>query len=268
MKDKVVIITGGSSGIGRALAYEFGRMGSRVLITGRKQEALEEVCNQLTKEGITIHYKVADAAVEKDNKDTIDEAVKLYGQIDVLICNAGISMRALFEELDLSVFHKVFQSNFYGVVYAVKFALPYIIKSKGSIVGVSSINGRVAGPARTAYSSSKFAMEGFLDTLRMEVMKHGVHVLCVRPGFTSTNIRFTALKADGSPQGDSPRKEEKMMSSEEVAHHMYKAVIKRQRDLTLTLMGKTAVALNRLFPAWMDKIVYRFMASEPDSPLK
>jgi dehydrogenase/reductase SDR family member 7B len=268
MKDKVVIITGGSSGIGRALAYEFARKGAHVLITGRRKEALEEVQLALAKENIKISSLVADAALESDNKAMIDEALRLYGRIDILICNAGISMRALFEELDLEVFHKVFQSNFYGVVYAAKYALPHLIRTKGSVVGISSINGRVAGPARTAYSSSKYAMEGFLEALRMEVMKHGIHVLCVRPGFTSTNIRFTALKADGAMQGDSPRKEEKMMSSEEVASHIYQAIAKRKRDLTLTVMGKAAVALNRLFPAWMDKIVYRFMASEPDSPLK
>ena len=268
MKDKVVVITGGSSGIGRSLAFEFGRHGSHVLITGRRQEQLQEVQSALSQQGIKAHYVVADAASEADNQKTVNEAIRVFGRIDVLICNAGISMRALFEELELPVFQKVFQSNFLGVVYLVKYALPHLIQSKGSIVGVSSINGRVASPARSAYASSKFAMEGFLDTLRMEMMRHGVHVLVARPGFTSTNIRVVALKADGSSQGESPRKEEKMMSAEEVATHLYRAIVQRKRDLTLTVVGKLAVFLNRLFPAWMDKIVYRFMANEPDTPLK
>ncbi len=268
MKGKAVIITGGSSGIGRALAFEFARKGSQVLITGRRKEQLEQACATMHKENFAMHYLVADVAVETDNQRVVEEAVRLFGKIDVLICNAGISMRALFEELELPVFQKVFQSNFFGTVFIVKHALPHIIKSKGSIVGVSSINGRVASPARTAYASSKFAMEGFLDTLRMEMMRHGVHVLVARPGFTATNIRVAALKADGSSQGESPRKEEKMMTSEEVAGHLYVAIVNRKRDLTLTVVGKLAVFLNRLFPAWMDRIVYRFMASEPDTPLK
>jgi len=131
MKGKAVIITGGSSGIGRALAFEFARKGSQVLITGRRKEQLEEARATMHKENIALHYMVADAAVEADNQRVVEEAVRLFGKIDVLICNAGISMRALFEELELPVFQKVFQSNFFGTVFIVKHALPHIIKSKG-----------------------------------------------------------------------------------------------------------------------------------------
>jgi dehydrogenase/reductase SDR family member 7B len=268
MKDKVVIITGGSSGIGKALAAEFGKKGSKILITARKRELLLEVTAELKKQGVTIEALVADSGIESDNQKIIDEAIRLYGTIDILINNAGISMRSLFEDTQLDVFRKIMDVNFYGTVYATKFALPYILKNRGSVVGISSINGKRATPARSAYSASKHAMEGFLDALRTEVFKRNVHVLTVLPGFTASNIRNAALTADGSVQGESPRAEEKMMTSEEVAQHVYNAVIKRKRDIVLTAQGKLAVFLNKWIPGRMDKIVYNVMAKEPDNPLK
>jgi short-subunit dehydrogenase len=268
MEGKVVIVTGGSSGIGKALAEEFGRHGAKVLITGRKQDQLNLVTLELQKKGITISSLVADAGHEMDNKKMVEEALRLYGKIDVLINNAGISMRVLFEDLQLDVFRQLMDTNFYGTVYATKYALPHILASKGSILGISSVNGRRASPARTAYSASKFAMEGFLESLRTEVMKRGVHVLCVCPGFTASNIRNAALTSDGTQQGESPRDEKKMMSAEEVARHVYRATVNRKRDLILTTQGKLAVVLNKFFPAMMDKIIYYVMAKEPNSRFK
>jgi dehydrogenase/reductase SDR family member 7B len=177
-------------------------------------------------------------------------------------------MRALFEDLDMAVFRKVMDTNFWGTVYATKYCLPEILKSKGSVIGVSSINGFRGTPARTAYTASKFAMNGFFESLRTEVMKRGVHVLVVCPGFTSSNIRNIALTADGSSQGESPREEEKMMSAEEVAIEILKATKKKKRDLVLTRQGKLAAFLNKWMPGMMDKIVYNTMAKEKDSPLK
>jgi dehydrogenase/reductase SDR family member 7B len=268
MKDKVVIITGASSGIGRALAFEFGSRGCRLLITARNRSGLEATVEALKQANIEACFFIADAANEDDNRKMVDEAIRVYGRVDVLICNAGISMRALFEELDLQVFDKVIKTNFYGTVFATKYALPHIIKSKGSIVGVSSINGKRTTPARTAYSASKFAMEGFMEALRTEVMNKGVHVLCARPGFTASNIRNNALTANGKSQGESPRDEKSMMSAEVVARYIYRSVVTRRRVLTLTWTGKMAILFNKFFPGWMDKIVYRVMANEPDSPLK
>jgi dehydrogenase/reductase SDR family member 7B len=268
MKDKVIIITGATSGIGKALAFEFGSKGSIVVVTGRRKEELEKVSGALRSRDVRVLAIQSDVSQEADTGRIVDETIRQYGRIDVLINNAGISMRALFEDLELDVFKKVIDINFFGTVYCTKYALPHILASKGSIVGISSINGKRATPARTAYSSSKYAMEGFLESLRMEVMKRGVHVLSVCPGFTASNIRNNALTADGSVQGESPRDEDKMMSSEETAAHIYKAIVKRKRDLILTTQGKLAVWLTKFFPSWMDTITYRVMAKEPDSPLK
>jgi NAD(P)-dependent dehydrogenase (short-subunit alcohol dehydrogenase family) len=195
---------------------------------------------------------------------TVDE----FGKIDMLIANAGISMRAMFEDLDLEVFRQVMDVNFYGAVYATRYALPHILESRGRIIAISSINGHRGTPARTAYTASKYAMEGFFESLRTEVMKRGVQVLVVSPGFTGTNIRNNALTADGSTQGESPRDEGSMMTAEEVATKTLRAALSGRRDLVLTTQGKLVVWLNKFFPGWMDTVVYNHMAKEPDSPFK
>ncbi|MDO1450916.1 SDR family oxidoreductase [Rhodocytophaga aerolata] len=268
MKDKVVIITGASSGIGSACAEEFGKNGAKVVITGRSQTSLLETADYLRSSGIDTLPIVADASLQEDNKRMVEETIRHYGKIDILINNAGISMRALFAELDLQVFEKVMDINFYGTVYATKYCLPYILATKGSVIGISSINGYRGTPARTAYTASKYAMQGFLESLRTEVMKSGVHILVACPGFTASNIRNAALLANGQPQGESPRAEEKLMSAEEVARHIYKATISRKRDLILTTQGKLAVFLNKWIPGIMDNVVYNVMAKEKDSPFK
>lgn len=268
MKEKVVIITGATSGIGKALAIEFGKRGSRVVINGRRAEELQLVAQQLINNGVETLAVVGDVSIEEDTKALVDKTIERFGKIDVLINNAGISMRALFEDVQLDVFKKVIDINFFGTVHCTKHAIPHILQSRGSIVGISSINGKRATPARTAYSASKYAMEGFLEALRMEVMKRGVHVLSVCPGFTSSNIRSVALTADGKTQGESPRDENKMMSAEETAVHIYRAIVDKKRDLVLTPQGKLAVWLTKLFPVLMDKITYYVMSKEADSPFK
>lgn len=268
MKDKIIIITGGSSGIGKALASKFGAEGAKLVITGRKKEQLESTADQLKSNGIVVTPVVADASVEADCARVVDTAMKEYGRIDVLINNAGISMRALFEDLQLEVFRKVMEVNFYGMVYTTKYALPHILRSQGSIVGISSVNGKRATPARSPYSASKFAMIGFLESLRSEVMDRGVHVLTVCPGFTASNIRRSALTATGRITGETPMDEADMMSAEEVADNVYHALLRRKRDVTLTLQGKLAVWLNVFFPRWMDRKTLELIQKEGEHERK
>lgn len=266
--DQVVIITGGNSGIGKALAIQYGAQGAKIVLTGRNLDRLEEIKSTLSAMNVEHLALKADAASEVDNQMLVEKTIEHFGRIDTLICNAGITMRALFEDLDMDVFKKVMEINFWGTVYLCKAALPHILKSKGSIIGISSINGHRGTPARSAYTASKFAMEGFFESLRTEVMKKGVHILVVSPGFTGTNIRNTALTASGGTQGESPRDEGKMMSAETVAKKVFSAHKRRKRDLVLTSQGKLVVFLNKWMPATMDKLVYNAMAKEPDSPFK
>lgn len=268
MKDKVVIITGGSSGIGKALAIVFGRKGSKVLITGRMERELENTVSELRALGISIHGFRADVTHEADNQAMANEAIRVYGTIDILINNAGISMRAAFIEVELSVVKQVIETNFLGAMYATRFCLPEIIRNKGSVVGISSIAGFIGLPGRTGYSSSKFGLNGFLEVLRLELLKTGVHVLTACPGFTASNIRKRALTKTGILQGESPRDEEAMMTAEECAVHIYKAVVARKRMLILTRQGKLAVWLNKWWPSLADRLIYSIMAREVGAPIR
>ena len=269
MKDKIVLITGGSSGIGKACAETFGKAGAKVVITGRKQEALNEVQLYLETKGITCLSIRADVAVEADCIEVVEKTIEKFGKIDILINNAGISMRALFEDCDISVVRQLMETNFFGTVYMTKYALPYIISQKGSVIGISSIAGYRGLPARSAYSASKFAMNGFLEALRTEMLPKNVHILTACPGFTASNIRNTALAKDGTPQGESPRDESKMMSAEKVAEHILRATYARKATLVLTRQGKLTVFLNKWLPKkWIDKLVFNALAKEDNSPLQ
>lgn len=266
MKGKVVIITGGSSGIGKALAAEFGMRGSRVMITGRNGYNLEKAVSELAAKGVEVVGFRGDVGIEDDNRRMAEEAIEKFGTIDVLVNNAGISMRALFEEAELDVVRRVMDTNFWGTVYATKYCMPEITRNKGSIIGVSSVAGFRGLPGRTGYSASKFALNGFLEALRLELAPKGTHVLTACPGFTSTNIRITALTKDGAIQGASPREETNMMSAESCAHFIYEATVKRKRTLILTTQGKLTVFMNKWLPGLVDRVVFNIMSREANSP--
>ena len=268
MKDKVVIITGGTSGIGRACAFVFGQAGARVVITGRDAQKLHDTAQELTQRGIAHLALQNDVSQAAEAEKLVNATIQKFGRLDILINNAGLSMRALFQDLELAVIRQVMDVNFYGTVYVTKYALPYILESKGSVIGISSVAGYRGLPGRTGYSASKFAMQGFLEALRTEVMHQGVHVLVACPGFTASNIRRTALNAQGNTQGESPRAEKNMMSANEVATRILKATQARQREVIMTTQGKFTVFLNKWLPGLTDKLVYRVMAREKDSPFK
>jgi dehydrogenase/reductase SDR family member 7B len=268
LAEKVVIITGASSGIGEALAVEAMNSGMKVALAARRISLMEEHARNNNWNQERYLLTVADVSVEEDCKRLVDETIKKFGKIDILINNAGISMRALFADLDLEVIRQLMDVNFWGTVYCTKYALPWLLKSKGSVTGVSSIAGIRGLPARTGYSASKFAMQGFLEALRTENLKTGLHVMVACPGFTASNIRKTALSKDGTVQGESPRKESEMMSAGDVARHILNGIAKRKRTLVLTGQGKLTVLLNKIVPGITDKLVYNHMAKEPDSPFK
>lgn len=264
----VVIITGASSGIGEALAYEAARRGYRICLSARsadKLQLVQKACEALGAECISV---TADVSIESDCRQIAEKTIAAFGQINVLINNAGISMRALFNDCDTDVIRKVMDTNFYGTVYCTKYALPHLLKSKGSVVGVSSIAGVKGLPGRTGYSASKFAMHGFLESLRIENLKTGLHVLVACPGYTASNIRNSALNNQGNSQAESPYDESKLMSAESVAEAIFKAVVKRKRYLYLTLQGKVTVFLSKFFSGLLDKLVYNTVAREKDSPFK
>jgi len=266
--EKVIVITGASSGIGRALATEFVKQGAFVVAAARSAKNLTTLEEELKNSKGKLLAVVTDVSREEDCKNLIETTISAFGKMDVLISNAGVSMRALVEDLDLRVIRRLMDVNFWGTVYCTKYALPHLLKSKGSLVGVSSVAGYKALPGRSGYSASKFAMQGFLGVVRAENLKKGLHVLIACPGFTSSNIRNTALAADGTQQGESPRDENKMMSAEDVALRIIKSIKKRKRNIVLTSEGRLIVFLNKFFPTLLDQIIYNQLAKEPDSPFK
>lgn len=267
LKDKVVIITGASSGIGLAAARAFAHKGAKIVMAARRLDKLLEIDKELSSVTEILSVKT-DVSSESDCKNLIEQAIARFGRADILVNNAGISMRAMFKDLDLSVIKRLMDVNFWGTVYCTKYALPHILKTHGSIVGVISIAGFKGLPARTGYSSSKFAIYGFLDTLRVEHLKDDLHVMIFAPGFTASNIREEALVSDGSRQGETPRDEASMMTADECARHLIKGIEKRKAQIVLTPVGKLTVLLNKFFPRLVDRLEYNYMKKEPDSPLK
>lgn len=266
-KDKVAIVTGASSGIGLATATLLAKYQAKVVLAARSEDKLEELSRELSKHTEVLSVRT-DVSVREDCRNLIEKTVERFGKIDILINNAGISMRAMFKDLDLSVIERLMDVNFWGTVYCTKYALPYLLESKGSVVGVISTAGYKGLPGRTGYSASKFAINGFLDTLRSEHLYDGLHVMIYAPGFTASNIRKTALMADGSMQGETPREEGKMMTSERVGEIMLNHIRRRSRRATLTFTSKLLLVLTRLFPTITDHMEYWYMAREPDSPFK
>ncbi|WP_321996349.1 SDR family oxidoreductase [Draconibacterium orientale] len=267
MRDKVVVITGASSGIGKALAEKYAAEGFNLVLAARRIERLEALKEKLST--VEVLPVKTDVSNEEDCKHLIDMAIEHFGKINILINNAGISMRAVLEDVETEVLRKVMDVNYWGTVYCTKYALPYLLEQKGSVVGVISTGGYIGLPGRTGYSSSKFAVRGFLDTLRVENLRAGLHVLVVAPGFTASDIRESALVADGSQQGKTPRDENKMMSAERCAAIMYRAIKNRRRKMIVSFWdGKVIVLVAKLWAWIVDQIIYTVFKNEPDSPLK
>ncbi|MBR5781352.1 MAG: SDR family oxidoreductase [Bacteroidales bacterium] len=271
-KGKVVIVTGASSGIGLASVNHFAALGANVVLAARSIEKLEKITEGLVQQSTSTCQQFlcikTDVTKEEDCKNLVEKTIEKFGKIDVLVNNAGISMRAVFKDMDLKVMKSLMDTNFWGTVYCTKYALPYLLESKGSVVGVISTAGFVGLPARTAYSASKFAVRGFLETLRIEHLYDDLHVMLFAPGFTTSNIRNVALTADGSQQGETPRNEDKMMSAERVARILARGIARRRAQMVLTPLGKATLFASRNMPRVTDKVEYRMMANEPDSPLK
>ncbi len=266
-KNKVVIITGASSGIGEATAYAFAKKGCKLVLAARSEKALEQVkfkCNQL---GASCQIVATDVSIDADCQKLIEQTLFHFGKINILINNAGLSMRASLSDASLNVLHQLMNVNFWGTVQCTKYALPYILKEEGSVIGISSIAGIKGLPGRTGYAASKFAMNGFLESLRIENKSKNLHVGIMAPGYTASNIRNVALNAKGAKQEESPLNESELMQPEAVASYLIKMVEKRINFQVLTTQGKLVFWLNKFFPNWVDTLIYNKVSKEKDSPI-
>jgi short-subunit dehydrogenase len=254
--NKVVVITGGSDGIGKALIEAIIPLGAKVATCGRNHDKIYKL--QVEYSHVLMHAVACDVSNEDECRRFIESTIETFGGIDILINNAGISMRALFMDSATEVTRKVMEINFLGAVYCTKYALPSILERQGTVVGVSSTAGYRGLPGRSAYSASKFALQGWLESLRTELLKTGVNVMWVCPGFTASNIRHAALDSKGQAVGQSVLDEGKIMTAEECAHHILRAIEKRKRTIVLTFTGKVTVLINKFFPSLADRLTYNY----------
>ncbi|MFH1435055.1 MAG: SDR family oxidoreductase [Pseudomonadota bacterium] len=255
-KENAVIVTGASAGIGRELALQLADRGAWLSLAARDAEKLGQVaaaCRERAgAQALAIPTDVADRA---QCKNLIEKTAAEYGRIDTLVNNAGITMWARFDELrDLDVLEKIMQVNYFGSVYCTHFALPFLKKSKGRLVGVSSLAGRTGVPTRSGYAASKHAMAGFFDTLRIELAEDGVTVTMIYPGFVSTEVRKRASGADGRPLGESPVRESEVMTAGTCARLTLRAVGLRKRELVMTARGKAGQWMKLIAPGLVDSI--------------
>ena len=258
--NKVAVVTGGTDGIGKALVEALLAQGAKVATCGLNHDKLYRLQREYA--SYPLHTVVADVGTENDCRHLIQSTIRAFGGIDLLINNAGISMRSLFKDAEIDVTRKLMDINFFGAVYCTKYAIGSLIQRKGTIVGISSIAGYRGLPGRSAYSASKFALQGWLEAIKTELAGDGVHVMWVSPGFTSSNIRNAALDSEGKQQGESPMDENKMMTAETCAGHILKAIKKKKRSLVMTFTGKETVFMQKFFPGLTDKLVRKFYFKE------
>lgn len=256
-RGRVALVTGASSGIGRALALELGRAGARVGLVARRRDRLEEVAEAIGPAALVLDGDVTDDAF---CAASVNALVDRFGRLDIAVANAGLSMNARFEDTEPVVFRRLLDVNYFGAVHLARHALPFLERSGGSLVFVSSVVGKRGFPTRSGYAAAKFAVHGLFESLRAEWAHRGVHVGIVCPGFTDTEIRETALGADGRQRSEAGPTTGRVMTSEQAAHGIVRAIARRRREVVLTSAGKAMVMLNRLLPGLADRVAARVVA--------
>ena len=271
LNGKTAMVSGASYGIGKALALELLQRGYNVSLSARRDYLITEYLQQsLAPEEMNQRCLVVktDVSREEDCKNWVEQTIAKFGRIDALVNNAGISMRGLFSECKLDVLRRLMDVNFWGTTYCSYYAIEHLLKTKGSLVGISSIAGYQSLPGRAAYSASKAAIQALLKTIRIENKKKGLHVMIACPGFTASNVRFSALTANGSQQGETPRDESKMMTAAQVARIIARGVRHRKRLCLMEAEGRATHFVKKFAPAFLDRMFYLVMSREPDSPFK
>jgi short-subunit dehydrogenase len=259
-KNQVTIITGASSGIGRSLALQLADQGARVVLSARRKNRLDQIAAECRARGGKALAIPTDVASETQCRMLVDKTIREFGRLDMLINNAGFTTVALFEDLpNFDLFKRTMEVNFYGNVHTTYYALPYIRQSQGRIVAISSLGGKLAVPGNSSYVASKFALNGFYDSLRMELARFGVSVTVIYPAWVVTEFHESMLDKDGQPRGKEGRKiySDKMMTADACAEIVLKSAALRKREV---LMGPGMLAqwAKLMMPRLLDKIVMKF----------
>ncbi len=267
-RNQVVVVTGASSGIGKELALRLAESGALLVLGARnmaKLEAVAKTCRQKGGQATAVQMDVSD---KESCRNFIEKTIEKFEKIDILVNNAGISMWSYFEAFtDLTPFEKIMQVNYFGSLYCTFYALPYLKKSKGRLVGISSLTGKTGVPTRSGYAASKHAMAGFFDTLRIELKDTGVSVTMIYPGFVATDVRKHAIGSNGKSLEKSPLDETATMTVEKCVDLMMPAIAKRKRELVMTLKGRLGLWLKLIAPGLVDSIALKAV-SKKKQPIK
>lgn len=256
-QDQAVIVTGASSGIGRALALRLAVQGACVAVASRNAERLEALAQECRQRGGKAIAVTTDVSDEVQCRTLIERTREVYGRLDMLVNNAGIGVGSKLEDLpDLHLFKRVVDVNFYGVVYCTYYAMPHLKETLGRIVNISSLGGKLAIPFNSSYNASKFAVHGFSDSLRMELAKSGISVTVVCPYWVVTEFHEHFMNKEGKPAGPSGRGiyTKKMMTADQCAQIILRAAYRRKREV-LMWPGSLAVWLKLVAPGLVDKLV-------------
>jgi short-subunit dehydrogenase len=258
MGKQCVVITGASEGIGRALAESLSTRGVDLVLAARNPTALERVAQNCATAGsraVAVPTDVADPAA---CQRLVDRALEVFGGIDVLVNNAGVSMQARLDAVtDLGIFERIMRVNYLGAVYCTHAALPHLRKRRGLVVAISSLQGKTGFPTYSGYAASKHAMQGFFDSLRIELFGSGVDVLVVSPGPVATNVHAHRLRGDGTLGTNPGPMPASAMPVEECARQIVRAIDRRDRELVMTPLGRLGVWLKVVAPALVDRMVAR-----------
>jgi len=262
MMNRVVVVTGAASGIGAAICAEFGKHGAKIALIDVDEQNLEARKRELIALNIDSFAWKCDVSMTDQCQAVMRQVISHYGGIDVLVNNAGITQRCAFVDAQISMYRKVMDVNFFGALNCTAPAIESLIKRQGTIVVTSSIAGLTPVLGRTGYCASKHALHGFFSTLRAELKKHGVHVLIVCPGFTSTNLQIRALGGDGSVTSHPQSRIGEQALPEDVAGAIYRSVLKRKSLLVLTPIGKISYLFHKFAPGLYERVMARQLQGE------
>ena len=255
VKDKVIWITGASSGIGEALAVEMSKRGARLILSARRKEELERV-KSLCPNPQHTQVLALDLADGNSLETATETAIACYGHIDILVNNGGISQRSLAKDTSIDVDRKLMEVNYFGTVELTKRLLPHFLqREQGQYVVVSSLVGKFGTPYRSGYSASKHALHGFFDSLRAEVHDHNIKVTMICPGFIKTNVSINALTADGQKLNQMDSAQANGMGANDFAISMIKAIEQEKQEAYIGGKEKYGVYLKRFLPGVFSRVV-------------
>jgi NAD(P)-dependent dehydrogenase (short-subunit alcohol dehydrogenase family) len=250
LQGKVALITGGSSGIGRGAALRLARHGARVVVAARTAATLDKVVAEIHGVGGEALPVCTDVAQECQCRRAVETAVGHFGQLDLLLCSAGVSMRAAFAASDLAALEQVMRVNFFGTLYATYHALPHVKRTRGSLVAISSVSGKRGVPTYAMYGASKFAVQGLYESLRVELAADGVHVGILAPAYVDTPLRERVLDGRGQPSPAPPVSDFRLWPVEKCVDVLMRLILRRRRQATLPWFVGPLLALDDLTNGW------------------